>query len=94
MCDDENDNIIVRSTADLGHNLGLRVVAEGVEDEMTWSTLKTIACDGAQGYFLSRPVPDAALLGWLRERLASVSRDHDVVTPSTMTLNGRALLKR
>ncbi|HZT16207.1 MAG TPA: EAL domain-containing protein [Gaiellaceae bacterium] len=63
---DENDAVIVRSTIDLGRTLGLRVVAEGVEDERAWSELARLRCDQAQGYFLSRPLPAEALAAWLR----------------------------
>ena len=62
MSSDENDAVIVRSTIDLGHNLGLRVVAEGVEDETAMQTLGELDCDIAQGYYVSRPVPAADLL--------------------------------
>ena len=51
----------MRSTIDLGHNLGLRVVAEGVEDAETMRRLGELDCDVAQGYFLGRPVPAAGL---------------------------------
>jgi predicted signal transduction protein with EAL and GGDEF domain len=51
------DRAIVRSTIELAHNLGLRVVAEGVEDATTWRSLRTWGCDEAQGYWMSRPVP-------------------------------------
>jgi diguanylate cyclase (GGDEF)-like protein len=54
---DQADEAIVRSVIDLGHNLGLRVVAEGVENQETWSMLHRLGCDAAQGYLLSRPVP-------------------------------------
>ncbi len=67
MCDDENDAVIVRSTADLGRNLGLRVVAEGVEDATSWWALHDLGCEMAQGYFLSRPLAAADLLTWLDE---------------------------
>ena len=53
--------VIVRSTIELGHNLGLRVVAEGVEDAETMRRLGELGCDVAQGYFLGRPVPAAGL---------------------------------
>jgi diguanylate cyclase (GGDEF)-like protein len=56
---------VVRSTIELGHNLGLRVVAEGVEDEATLDLLRELGCDQAQGYFLSRPVSAAKLEEWL-----------------------------
>ena len=65
---DENDAVIVRSTIDLGRNLGLSVVAEGVESAEIWSDLARLDCDFAQGYFLSRPLPGAALTEWLRAR--------------------------
>jgi diguanylate cyclase (GGDEF)-like protein len=66
MSDDENDAVIVRSTIDLGRNLGLRVVAEGVETTEAWRQLAALGCDVAQGYYLSRPVPAAELVAWLR----------------------------
>ena len=47
---------IVSSTVDLAHALGLRVVAEGIEDEATWTRLRTVGCDAAQGYYLSKPL--------------------------------------
>jgi diguanylate cyclase (GGDEF)-like protein len=61
----QSDAVIVRSTVDLGHNLGLRVVAEGVEDEATWQELATLGCDTVQGYYLARPMPAAELVAWL-----------------------------
>jgi diguanylate cyclase (GGDEF)-like protein/PAS domain S-box-containing protein len=61
------DTAIVRSTADLAHNLGLSVVAEGVEDQWTLDLLSTFGCDQAQGYHIARPMPAAALGGWLGE---------------------------
>jgi diguanylate cyclase (GGDEF)-like protein len=68
MCTDEGNRFIVRSTIGLGQNLGLRVVAEGVEDEETLAQLTTLGCDFAQGYFLSRPVPALELAEWLAQR--------------------------
>ena len=56
MLDDEQDAIIVRSTIGLAHSLGLRVVAEGVENTQTLERLREFGCDEAQGYVLSRPV--------------------------------------
>ncbi|HEY7061869.1 MAG TPA: EAL domain-containing protein [Chloroflexota bacterium] len=61
MAADDNDLAIVRSTIDLGHNLGLTVVAEGVENETTWELLTRLGCDGAQGYYFSRPLPESDL---------------------------------
>ena len=57
MRHDEQDAAIVKSVIDLGTSLGLEVVAEGVEDEATWSRLAALGCDQAQGWFLSRPLP-------------------------------------
>jgi diguanylate cyclase (GGDEF)-like protein/PAS domain S-box-containing protein len=68
MDEDEDDATIVRSTIDLGRNLGLDVVAEGVENEQVWDRLRTLGCTAAQGYYLSRPVPAADLAAWLAKR--------------------------
>jgi diguanylate cyclase (GGDEF)-like protein len=68
MDNDENDDVIVRSTIELGHNLGLRVVAEGVETQETWNRLAQLGCDTAQGFFISRPLPRQVLVEWLRKR--------------------------
>jgi EAL domain-containing protein (putative c-di-GMP-specific phosphodiesterase class I) len=62
-----NAEAIVRSTIDLGHHLGLKVVAEGVEDEDVWNRLAALGCDAAQGYYMSRPLPTDALTHWLDE---------------------------
>ncbi|NMG74381.1 putative bifunctional diguanylate cyclase/phosphodiesterase [Aromatoleum diolicum] len=56
--------IIVRSTVELGHNLGLGVVAEGVESEAVWDRLQTLGCDTAQGHFVGRPIPTAQFNDW------------------------------
>ncbi|MDY7578900.1 EAL domain-containing protein [Herbaspirillum sp. RTI4] len=65
MEQDADDAKIVKSTFDLGHNLGLRVVAEGIESEAVWHLLSAMGCDQAQGYFISKPMPAAAFQGWL-----------------------------
>jgi EAL domain-containing protein (putative c-di-GMP-specific phosphodiesterase class I) len=49
---------------DLGHNLGLRVVAEGVEDKATLQELANLGCDSVQGYYLAKPLPAAELAAW------------------------------
>jgi EAL domain-containing protein (putative c-di-GMP-specific phosphodiesterase class I) len=59
MATDSPSAAIVSSTVDLAHALGLRVVAEGIEDEATWRRLRDVGCDAAQGYHLSRPLPVA-----------------------------------
>ena len=71
MTDDDNDAAIVRTTIDLARNLGLDVVAEGVESETILRNLSDLSCDIAQGFYLSRPLPAAELDGWLAARAAS-----------------------
>jgi len=56
MMNDENDAVIVKATIELAHNLGLKIVAEGVKDQQTWDRLKSLNCDIAQGYFISKPI--------------------------------------
>jgi len=62
---DEQDEVIVRSTIDLGHNLGLVVVAEGVENNEVLERLQELGCDIAQGYCISRPLAPGHFLSWL-----------------------------
>ena len=65
MENDIGDTKIVRSTIDLGHNMGLRVVAEGIESEAVWRLLAALGCDQGQGYFMSRPIPGDRLAEWI-----------------------------
>ncbi len=65
MTDNEAHAVIVRSIVDLGHNLALRVVAEGVETEAVLTGLRTAGCDVAQGYLFARAMPPEDLLEWL-----------------------------
>jgi len=67
MMNDTQASVIVRSIIDLGHNLGLKVVAEGVETQQIWDTLTQWGCDIAQGYYMSRPLPRDQLMHWLKE---------------------------
>jgi EAL domain-containing protein (putative c-di-GMP-specific phosphodiesterase class I)/GGDEF domain-containing protein len=67
MIRDKSDLMIVRTTIDMAHNLGLEVVAEGVEDQETLDQLREMGCDIAQGYYMSRPVPVSDLEKWLEE---------------------------
>ena len=62
-----NDELIVGSTVNLAHNLGLTVVAEGVESQGAMDLLVTCGCDSVQGYFFSRPCPAEELTKWLTE---------------------------
>jgi diguanylate cyclase len=66
MTSNASDAVIVRSTVDLGRNLGLRVVAEGVEDSPTLLELDALGCDAVQGYYISRPVAADELVQWLQ----------------------------
>jgi diguanylate cyclase (GGDEF)-like protein len=68
MRQDPNDAMIVAATVELGRNLGLRVVAEGVEDRETLEELARIGCDMAQGFELSEPLTAADLTRWVEER--------------------------
>jgi diguanylate cyclase (GGDEF)-like protein len=65
MLQDESDLIIVRSTINLGHDLGLRIIAEGVEDAQTLERLAVLGCDLAQGFHVSRPMAPDAFTDWL-----------------------------
>jgi len=70
LLDDERTATIVRATISLAHELGMRLVAEGVEDEATLLAITAIGCDVTQGYWHSRPLPAAELTGWLAQRSA------------------------
>ena len=65
MISDRDDAMIVRSTIDLAHNLGLSTVAEGVESEQILERLKNMKCDVAQGYLISRPLSRDDFLSYL-----------------------------
>jgi diguanylate cyclase (GGDEF)-like protein/PAS domain S-box-containing protein len=67
MAHDENDAVIVRSTIDLGHNLGLQVVAEGVENCQALDQLEVLGCDLAQGFYMGTPMAAPELERWLGE---------------------------
>ncbi len=66
MGTDEKDEVIVRSTIDLAHNLGLMAVAEGVENQAAWEKLRELGCDSAQGYFMSKPLPAHQFTEWVK----------------------------
>ncbi|MCB1002215.1 MAG: EAL domain-containing protein [Acidimicrobiales bacterium] len=75
--DGQGDEVIVRSTIDLGHNLGLKVVAEGVETELALEVLHGLGCDAAQGYLIARPLPAEEFRTWLvaqQQRAAVAAR--------------------
>ena len=58
--------VIVKAIIDLGHNLGLKIIAEGVETAAVWQSLSVMGCDYAQGFFMGRPVPVADFDAWLK----------------------------
>jgi diguanylate cyclase (GGDEF)-like protein len=74
IADNSNFRTIVRTTIDLAHQLGVEVVAEGVESEAVRSELEALGCDLAQGFLLGRPMPPDAFADWLREHQRSAQR--------------------
>ncbi len=77
MGDDPGNATIVQSTIDLGHNLGLKVVAEGVESQEAYDKLAELGCDYAQGYFLSRPLAPDKATAWLEVMSPQGAKDDD-----------------
>lgn len=69
MLSNEKDAAIVESTINLAHNLGLSVVAEGIEDETTLTALRDLGCNEGQGFFISRPMTSAHATAWLKAAL-------------------------
>jgi len=82
VANSSKDRTLVRSTVDLAHNLGLRLTAEGVEDNQTLNVLKLLGCDSAQGFGLCRPISLIDLVGFLQrqdeEMAAPQAPDADV----------------
>jgi EAL domain-containing protein (putative c-di-GMP-specific phosphodiesterase class I) len=82
MCSDETDSAIVYALIQLARKLGIRLVAEGVEDRWTWDALRVLDCDLIQGYLISRPLPAVGLEPQLesqRQRLGA-GGDHTATT--------------
>ncbi|WP_300653243.1 EAL domain-containing protein, partial [Pseudomonas sp.] len=67
------DAVIVRSTIEMSHSLGLKVVAEGVELACSLRLLEHWQCDSAQGYLISRPLPAAAFEAWVAQPLPTAA---------------------
>jgi diguanylate cyclase (GGDEF)-like protein len=86
LSQDADDAVIVRSTIELAHQLGLSVVAEGVEDARALELLGSWGCDAAQGYFMSRPLTGERLGAWLRSQV-NVAQ----TTRSTISTTSRRL---
>lgn len=66
---DSNDEVIVRSTIELAHNLGLQVVAEGVENKASWEILRNLKCDLGQGFYMSKPKSAKEITKWLNSQV-------------------------
>jgi EAL domain-containing protein (putative c-di-GMP-specific phosphodiesterase class I)/GGDEF domain-containing protein len=74
MAESQRDALLVRSTVDLAHSLGLKVTAEGVETDMALSLLAGMGCDVAQGFLIARPMPLKELLTFMSEEKAGARR--------------------
>jgi EAL domain-containing protein (putative c-di-GMP-specific phosphodiesterase class I) len=79
MANDPDSAVIVRSAVDLGHNLGMTVVAEGVQDSITRSDLTDMGCDLVQGYQICRPVPARELELWIETYLVTNSSPPPII---------------
>ena len=90
LLDDPGDVVLVQSALDLGHNLGLHVVAEGVEDAQTQDLLTAMGCDVIQGYHISRPLPADLFENWLTRIQARQVAATDNA-PSSATTSPRTL---
>ncbi len=75
MLSNKDDHVIVHTTLSMGHNLGLKVVAEGIEDAETLQRLKTMGCDLAQGYHIAKPMPATAFKDWWLQRAGGLKRE-------------------
>lgn len=75
------DEMIVRATIDLAHNLGLTAVAEGVESQEAWDKLHELGCDSAQGYLMSKPLPPEQFLEWV-EKSPWAGAPYTVINPT------------
>ncbi len=74
MIEDDNDAMIVRSTIDLAHNLGMQVVAEGIEEKEMLELLQILGCEFGQGYYMSRPISEDDFEKWT---LKENTKTHD-----------------
>jgi diguanylate cyclase (GGDEF)-like protein len=82
---DSDDAIIVQSTVDMARSLGLGAVAEGVESQATMDYLRGIACQGAQGYFISLPRPGSEIAGWMDRWHAGLASQTPIPTNAPLT---------
>jgi EAL domain-containing protein (putative c-di-GMP-specific phosphodiesterase class I) len=87
-----DDDVIVRSTINLGHALNLKVVAEGVEAASSWEALGRLGCDLIQGYYVSKPLPTRQFTAWMTARSSSDRQPgdgHGDVEPGDERLHNR-----
>jgi diguanylate cyclase (GGDEF)-like protein len=87
--DDAKDDAILRATIDLAHQLGLTVVAEGVEDDAAMARLTELGCEHAQGYAIGKPMPHEHFMAWLSQR-RSAGRSSVVALPVALADAGRS----
>jgi len=80
MLENENDEMIVRSTIDLSHNLKIKVVAEGVENQQILDSLIAHGCDLAQGYFIGKPLPANEFIAWLSTSQWTSKQEQEQIT--------------
>ena len=83
LSNDADDAVIVRSTIEMAHQLGLSVVAEGVEDAHALELLGRWGCDAAQGYYMSRPLTSERLGTWLRNRVGITQKTRTTTTAAS-----------
>jgi EAL domain-containing protein (putative c-di-GMP-specific phosphodiesterase class I) len=74
LCDSPVDIGIVRAVIDVAHALGMPAIAEGVETESEWDMLRSLGCDGAQGWYIARPMAAPQATEWIRSRSQDVLR--------------------
>ena len=93
---DSNNAMIVRATIDLGHNLGLEVTAEGVENDVILSRLRALGCDTAQGFHLSRPLDAQSFSAWFGTRRSETPRSpkEPPAGDSANAIEGRVAIQR
>lgn len=87
LASNKEDEILVRSTIDLGHNLGLKVTAEGVEDEQSYKMLQALDCDLAQGFYFSKAVPVTELLDFIANSPYSLAETESNAPPHKEEIN-------
>ena len=76
MINDDDDAMIVRSTIDLAHNLGMQVIAEGIEEKEHLELLSILGCNLGQGYYISRPIPKNKFKNWIIQHNKSLNDEN------------------